>query len=169
MFHYMWFTMTSLLYRCLCGFDRYLCYDFTSCLSKHADQADSWASKSQPTAKTGITQAKIRKDGKERQGDRDITRSLFSLPLSVYLSFTFSLSFLLCPAAWAVSHGCRSISHCWEAFGMSKGPGTQQPNGFFSTNSASTACSWGVDCRRREQVYCTKQGFPWCSALIDLS
>lgn len=59
------------------------CRDLTSCLSRHADQADIWASKSQPTAKTGITQAKIREDGKERQGDRDITPSLFSLPVSV--------------------------------------------------------------------------------------
>jgi len=67
--------------------------DITSCLSRHADQADIWSSKSQPTAKTGITQATIREDGKERQGDRDITHILFSQPLSV---FCISLSHFPC-------------------------------------------------------------------------
>ncbi len=49
----------------------------------HADRTDNWASKSQPTAKTGITQAKIREDGKERQGDSDIALHLFSLSISL--------------------------------------------------------------------------------------
>ncbi len=131
----------------------------------HADRTDNWASKSQPTAKTGITHKNKGRWKRKTRWQWYCAPSLFS----VYLSFTFSSSFLLCPAAWAVSHGCRSISRRWEPFGMSKRPGAQQPNGFFSMNSASTARSWGDDCRRKEQACCTKQGFPWCSALIDLS
>ncbi len=132
--------------------------------SRHADQTDNWPPNPslQPTQES--QRAQIREDGKERQSDRELR----SLSFSVYLSFMCSSSFLLCPAAWDISHGCWSISHRWEAFGMSKRPGAQQPNVFFSMNSASTAHSWGDDCRRKEQPV-VQIGIPWCSALIDLS
>lgn len=108
--------------------------DLTSCLSRHADQTDIWASKSQPTAKTGTTQAKIREDGKERQGDRDIRRSLFSLPVSV---FRISLSHFPCLFSSVLQRelsrmaaGASPIAR--RHWNEQRAWATQQPNDFFS-------------------------------------
>lgn len=136
--------------------------DLTSCLSRHADQTDIWASKSQPTAKTGITQAKIREDGKERQGDRDIRRSLF-ICLCLSFAYLFHIFLVFSPLSCSVSCLAWLPEHLPSlgGIGMSKGPGPRSSQMiFFSMNSASVAYSWDADCRRREQVNYTKQGFP---------
>lgn len=125
--------------------------DLTSCLSRHADQTDIWASKSQPTAKTGITQAKIREDGKERQGDRDIRRSLFYLPVSV---FRISLSHFPCLFSSVLQRELSRMAAgaspiAWRHWNEQRAWATQQPNDFFLHELCQ--CCLFLGCRLQEE------------------